>query len=214
MSGFLLGGIPFHKVYLHGIVRDKQGRKFSKSLNNGVDPLAMIEKYGTDALRMAIVFGAAPGNDVMFDEQKVNGMKHFANKLWNMARFIEMKGIKNQESRIMEIKELLEIAKSNDSDSAMILKTAALVQEISAYLERYQFNLGAEKLYEFIWHDFADKYIEDVKNRLEENSSLILYSCFMILLKLLHPFMPFITEEIYQKLGGEDSIMISSWPHA
>src|SRR5207249_3866165 len=94
--GFLLGDIPFHKVFLHGIVRDKQGRKFSKSLNNGVDPLEMIEKYGTDALRFALVFGAAAGNDVIFDEQKVLGMKHFVNKLWNIARFIDM----NQESRI------------------------------------------------------------------------------------------------------------------
>lgn len=214
MSGFLLGDVPFHKVYLHGIVRDKQGRKFSKSLNNGVDPLEMIEKYGTDALRMAIVFGAATGNDVMFDEQRVNGMKHFANKLWNMARFIEMKRGLTATDFVNAVPEFKALPKGemHDTDKEWIKKGEELTKEINRYIDSYQFNLAAERLYEFIWHEFADKYIEDVKNRIDENSFAVLSSLFMAQLKLLHPFMPFITEEIYQKLGGEGSLMVSEWP--
>lgn len=213
MSGFLLNDIPFHQIYLHGIVRDKLGRKFSKSLNNGVDPLAMIEKYGTDALRMAIVFGAATGNDVIFDEQRVNGMKHFANKLWNMARFIDMNRIQNSKFKIQNLTmEQLNNVVINKTDKEWVKKVEELTTEITRQINDYQFNLAAERLYEFIWHEFADKYIEDVKNRIDENSFMILNSCFIIQLKLLHPFMPFITEEIYQKLGGEGSLMISSWP--
>ena len=221
MSGFLLGEIPFKQVYLHGIVRDKQGRKFSKSLNNGVDPLQMIDKYGTDALRMAIVFGAATGNDVIFDEQRVNGMKHFSNKLWNMARFIEMKKTQLSTPELVMVKlfepvnfkDLDKIAE-HDNDKEWVKRIDELSKESSRYLDGYQFNLAAERLYDFIWHEFADKYVEDVKNRIDDNSFLILHSCFMILLQLLHPFMPFITEEIYQKLGGEGSIMVSRWPKA
>jgi valyl-tRNA synthetase len=212
MSGFLVGEIPFHNVYLHGIVRDKQGRKFSKSLNNGVDPLEMIEKYGTDALRMALVYGAAVGNDVMFDEQKVKGMKHFANKLWNMARFIEMNKVSSSKYQVVSIKELEGLAK-HKSDKEWVKKTEELVKDVTKFLDNYQFNLASERLYEFIWHEFADKYIEDVKGRIDENSFLVLSSLFMVQLKLLHPFMPFVTEEIYQTFQGRDkSIMIEKWP--
>jgi len=245
MSGFLLGDIPFHKVFLHGIVRDKLGRKFSKSLNNGVDPLEMIEKYGTDALRFALVFGAAAGNDVMFDEQKIQGMKHFVNKLWNMARFIEMKCVSDQRviarSPARRDDEVIpaESRKSNgiaspfdksfdhelrpnrlrvrnDVDKQWLKKTQGLISEITKYLESYQFNLGAERLYEFAWHEFADKYIEDVKNRIDENSSMVLSFLFLVQLKLLHPFMPFVTEEIYQRLYPQEAskkpLIISTWP--
>lgn len=215
MAGFLVGEVPFNTVYLHGIVRDKQGRKFSKSLNNGIDPLEMIEKYGTDALRMALIFGAAPGNDVMFDEQRVNGMKHFANKLWNMARFIEMNRseklkVKSEKS----LKELLPFA-NHKNDKEWIGKVEKLVSEVSRYIDNYQFNLAAERLYEFVWHEFADKYIEDVKNRIDENSFTVLNSLFVIQLKLLHPIMPFVTEAIYQQMPGHgESIMIEPWPTA
>jgi valyl-tRNA synthetase len=212
MTGFLLEDIPFHNVYLHGMVRDKLGRKFSKSLNNGVDPLEMIEKYGTDALRMALIFGAAQGNDVVFDEQKVKGMKHFANKLWNIGRFIEMNNVGDNKSQIVSIADLGKVAE-HDNDKEWIKKTQELVIEITKYLDSYQFNLAAERIYEFVWHEFADKYIEDVKNRITPNSFLILNSLFIMQLKLLHPFMPFVTEEIYQKLPGhKESIMIEAWP--
>ena len=215
MGGFLMEEIPFMHVYLHGIVRDKQGRKFSKSLNNGIDPLEMIEKYGTDALRMALVFGAAPGNDVMFDEQRVKGMKHFANKMWNMGRFIEMN--RNETWEVGNAKSFSELEKlaTHETDKAWIGKVSALSTEITKYLDNYQFNLASERLYEFIWHEFADVYIEDVKQRVDENAFTILRSLFLIQLQLLHPFMPFITEAIYKKFVGEsESIMISSWPRA
>ncbi|HSW47778.1 MAG TPA: valine--tRNA ligase, partial [Candidatus Saccharimonadales bacterium] len=211
MSGFLLGEIPFKRVYLHGIVRDREGRKFSKSLNNGVNPLEMIEKYGTDALRMALVFGAASGNDVMFDEQKVQGMKHFANKLWNIGRFVEMNSpdfssSERSESRsnvipakagihgsriksgmtnsVTDFEELKKIAK-HEIDKKWVKKVEDLTKETTKYLDDYKFNLAAERLYEFIWHEFADIYIEDVKNREDKNSYLILNTLYLILLRLL-----------------------------
>jgi valyl-tRNA synthetase len=212
MSGFLLGDVPFNSVYLHGIVRDKQGRKFSKSLNNGIDPLEMIEKYGTDALRMALVYGASLGNDVMFDEQKVNGMKHFANKIWNIGRFIETNKPTGAEYSELSISELGKSTK-NQIDKEWVKKIEDLAKQATKYLDSYQFNLAAERLYEFVWHEFADKYIEDVKNRVDDNSFSVLSSLFVVQLKLLHPFMPFVTEEIYQTFYGRDkSIMIEAWP--
>lgn len=214
MSGFLLGEVPFKKVYLHGIVRDKQGRKFSKSLNNGVNPLDMIEKYGTDALRMALIFGSASGNDVIFDENKLRGMKHFANKLWNMARFIKIKRIDDKTIPIVSLEQLERVI-SHESDKKMIEQVRELIKATTNRIEDFRLHEASQEVYEFAWHEFADKYIEDVKNRIDEASYTSLVSIFSVLLKLLHPFMPFITEEIYQTLPGhEDSIMISSWPKA
>lgn len=221
MSGFLLGDIPFKKIFLHGIVRDKLGRKFSKSLNNGVDPLDMIEKYGTDALRFALVFGAAAGNDVMFDEQKIQGMKHFVNKLWNMARFIELKTkeiipMSVRELNIDKIYDDLNNQEKYKNDRLMIKKIEKLIKEVTLYVDNYQFNLAAENLYSFTWHEFADIYIEDIKNRVDVKSAKALNSFFVIILKLLHPFMPFVTEEIYQRLYPEEAkkhpLIISAWP--
>ncbi len=219
MSGFLLGEVPFKRVYLHGIVRDKDGKKFSKSLDNGIDPLEMVDKYGTDALRMALIFGAAVGNDVVFDEQKVKGMKHFSNKLWNMARFIEINRTQGSKFKAQSsFEELDKIAKHN-TDKKWVKKTARLASEITKHLDNYKFNLAAERIYEFAWHEFADVYIEDVKTRIDKNSFVILNSLFIILLKLLHPFMPFVTEAIYQEfrkngiwIEGKDSIMIEKYP--
>ncbi len=217
MSGFLLGDIPFEKVFLHGIVRDKLGRKFSKSLNNGVDPLEMIEKYGTDALRFSLVFGAAAGNDVMFDEQRIQGMKHFVNKLWNIARFIEMKRIGSGELNKTNLKDLEKIAQ-HEKDRQLVQQTSDMVSFVTKAIDGYMFNAASQEIYEFVWHVFADKYIEDVKNRIDGNSSIILDSCFLITLKLLHPFMPFVTEEIFQRLypdlAKEKPLIIQSWPEA
>lgn len=213
MSGFLLGDIPFHKVFLHGIVRDKLGRKFSKSLNNGVDPLEMIEKYGTDALRFSIVFGAAAGNDVMFDEQRVQGMKHFVNKLWNMARFLEMKKPEGMEKLEQIPLHQLGGFATSQTEKDMIVEVKGFVTEITDYLEKYQFNLAAERLYEFAWHTYADKYIEDVKNRMDENSYTVLANIYITLLALLHPFIPFVTEEIYSQMKIEEKpLVITPWP--
>lgn len=228
MSGFLLGDIPFKKIFLHGIVRDKLGRKFSKSLNNGVDPLDMIEKYGTDALRFALVFGAAAGNDVMFDEQKIQGMKNFVNKLWNMGRFIEFQLEQNKDLKL-EVKELSELKnllgdQSNqyEEDSQMVKDVGVLIKDISRHIDSYQFNLAAESLYDFSWHKFADLYIEHVKQLIQnkdvnkQTAFTILVSTYVTILKLLHPFMPFVTEEILQKLYSEKAkrkpLIISPWP--
>ncbi len=213
MSGFLLGDIPFHKVFLHGIVRDKQGRKFSKSLNNGVDPVEMIEKYGTDALRFSLIFGTAAGNDVMFDEQKILGMKHFVNKLWNIARFIEMNRVSGDKREEVSLEELENLAK-HKNDKYIVQKISDVIRFTTKAIDEYSFNAASQELYEFVWHKFADWYIEDVKTRIDENSSFILESCFLIQLKLLHPFMPFVTEEIWGLLPKQENtpLIISSWP--
>jgi valyl-tRNA synthetase len=213
MSGFLLGDIPFHKVYLHGIVRDKQGRKFSKSLNNGIDPLEMMDKYGTDALRMALIFGAAPGNDVIFDEQKVKGMKHFANKLWNIARFI-LQDIQKSD---------WQFEAKTDADKEILSKLEATIKKTTTDLDTYQLHEAAQEIYQFTWHELADVYIEASKPQLQnpklkENTQKLLLHNLISVLKLLHPFMPFITEEIWGKLKEQnllshaDLLMVNEWP--
>ncbi|HLC44905.1 MAG: valine--tRNA ligase [Candidatus Doudnabacteria bacterium RIFCSPHIGHO2_01_FULL_50_11] len=227
MSGFLLGDIPFHQVYLHGIVRDKQGRKFSKSLSNGIDPLEMTAKYGTDALRVALVFGAAPGNDVIFDEQKVKGMKHFANKLWNIARFI----LTNVQSKDHKFEA------TTEADQIILKGLERTVTRATENLENYRLHEAAQEIYQFTWHEFADKYLEVSKYQMglstmesvspagtrknfenqKGNTQQILLHCLITQLKLLHPFMPFITEHIWQllrerKLVKTRLLMITQWP--
>jgi valyl-tRNA synthetase len=192
-SGFLLGQVPFKTVMFHGLVRDKSGRKFSKSLGNGVDPLEIIEKYGADALRMGLLVGTAIGNDVKFDEQKIRGYKNFANKVWNITRFILSHGTEGELKR--EIVEEFE----------------ALTKDVTADMENYRFYLAAEKLYAYIWHRLADEIIEESKGKPEYGATLsyILENS----LKLLHPFMPFITEEIWQEIKGNRSLlMVEKWP--
>ena len=212
---YLTGKVPFENIVLHGLVKDPYGKKMSKSKGNVINPIELVEQYGADAVRFALVYGTALGNDQSLSYAKLAGMRNFTNKLWNIGRFIDMNRTQTSKLKTQNFtkKQLLEIAKENEFDSAMSIKTFALTEEITDYLDKYQFNLAAERLYEFIWHEFADKYVEDVKNRIDEDSLTITYSLFTILLKLLHPFMPFITEELYRKLtGGENSIMISSWP--
>lgn len=193
--------IPFRTVLFHGIVNDPYGKKMSKSKGNVIDPLELVEQYGADAVRLSLVYGNATGNDQSLSYSKLDASKKFANKIWNMARFIEM--AKKNSSNAGEV---------NENDQKIQQKTEALIAEVTKDLENYNFNFAADKIYEFAWHDFADIYIEDVKKRLNEDSYNILLTTYIKLLKLLHPFMPFITEEIYQKLGGEGSIMISKWP--
>ncbi len=203
--------VPFKDVVLHGLVNDPLGKKMSKSKGNVVNPLQVADEYGADAVRFALVYGTGLGNDQAMSYGKLDAAKKFANKVWNIARFIEMKKQENPGFTFASIS-LSELASENASDQEWIVKVGKLVEEINKHLDSYQFNLAAERLYEFVWHEFADKYIEDVKNRIDAQSFLLLSSLFMIQLKLLHPFMPFITEEISQKLGGDGSIMISEWP--
>ncbi len=197
---------PFHTVYFHGLVRDKEGQKISKSKGNVIDPLVVAKEYGTDALRFALIFSTAAGNDIPLAPDKIKGMKHFANKLWNIARYIAGK---NQNGKIkME----------NEMQSEIMTKTKQLSEEVTKDLERYAFHEAAQKLYDFIWHEYADKYIESTKDKSDPETLYILHSTFVILLRLLHPFMPFVTEEIWQRLaeargeGSEKLLMIESWP--
>jgi valyl-tRNA synthetase len=213
MTTTLTGQIPFRNIVLHGMVRDKDGRKFSKSLNNGVDPLDMISKYGTDALRMALVFGSGPGNDVAFDEQRVKGMKHFANKLWNISRFIMTNVGKTEWNH----------QPNTNADREILGKLQATVNEVTEHLENYRLHEAAQSAYQFAWHEFADIYIEASKAQLAneataQNTKEVLFHTLITTLKLLHPFMPFITEHITTLLTERnlrkysDPLLISKWP--
>lgn len=221
MSTTLTGQVPFRDVAIHGLVRDKLGRKFSKSLNNGVDPLEMIEKYGTDALRMALVFGSSLGADVAFDEQRIKGMKHFANKLWNIARFIisniEQEGVTDY-GYLWGRPEIL-----TDADREILTKLDNLIEESTSHLENYRFHEAAQGLYQYAWSDLADVYLEVSKQQLQDeglkrNTQKMLFHCLITILKLLHPFMPFVTEHISDIMierkmrKAQDPLLISAWP--
>lgn len=210
MSGFHLGQVPFTTVLIHGLVRDKQGRKFSKSLNNGIDPLDMIGKYGADALRMGLLVGAAIGSDISFDESRVKGYKHFANKLWNVARFI-----------LENTKEASQDAALVPADAAILSAHDELTADITADMEAYRIYLAAEKLYHYAWHELADKILEESKPILagtdtaaKASRQALLLTLLDRTLRLLHPFMPYVTEEIWQSMPTKDSIflMVAKWP--
>jgi len=219
---YITGEVPFKNVLFHGLVNDPYGKKMSKSKGNVVNPLELVDQYGADAVRFALIYGNATGNDQALSYPKLDAARKFTNKLWNMARFIEMKkkdvilsGAKDLDSSALPQNDIMKQAK-HKNDKEMVKKIGELVKKVTEDLEKYNFNYAAEALYEFAWHEFADKYIEDVKNRIDENSYLILNHLYLVLLKLLHPFMPFVTEEIYQRFnppaGGGKSIMIDSWP--
>jgi len=212
---YLTKEVPFKDVVLHGLVNDPYGKKMSKSKGNVVNPLETIDQYGADAVRFALVYGTALGNDQALSYSKLQAMRNFSNKLWNMGRFIHMNRIQNSKFKIqnyLTIKQLNDLV-IHEKDKKMVEKTEDLAREVTKLLDKYDFNHAAQKLYDFTWHEFADKYIEDVKNRTDQNSYLILSSLYLILLKLLHPFMPFITEEINHQFYGKDqNLIISSWP--
>lgn len=207
------GKLPFHTVYLNGIVRDELGRKMSKSLGNGVDPLEEIKKYGADALRFSLVTGNTPGNDTRYTAKKVEASRNFANKLWNASRFIFMNMEDNKEYKLNP--EALEI-----EDKWIISRINTVAKDVNRLLESYEIGVAASNLYEFIWFEFCDWYIEFVKNRLYSDDeskkniamATLLYSLDNIL-RLLHPFMPFITEEIYGLLADKkEMIIVADYP--
>lgn len=209
------GKSPFDTVLIHGLVRDSQGRKMSKSLGNGIDPLEVIDKYGADALRMTLISGNSPGNDMRFYFERVEASRNFANKVWNASRFIMM-NIGEAEIKLGE-------ALPGDlklEDKWVLSKSNSLIKEVSDNLDKYELGIALGKLYDFIWEEFCDWYIEMVKPRLwsQEDSSReaalwTLITVLSDLLKLLHPFLPFITEEIFCNLNEtQESIMISDWP--
>lgn len=210
-----MGKKPFGKVLFHGLVRDDQGRKMSKSLGNGIDPLEVIDKYGADALRYTLITGNAPGNDMRFYWSRVEASRNFANKVWNASRFIMMNDpdnkIKATDARPANL---------TDADKWILSKMNGLIKEVTENMEKYELGIAVAKLNDFIWEEFCDWYIEMVKPRLyndaDETKTAAIWTLKTVLidaLKLLHPYMPFITEEIFCNIQDEEeSIMISSWP--
>ena len=210
-----MGKKPFSKVLFHGLVRDSQGRKMSKSLGNGIDPLEVIEKYGADALRYTLITGNAPGNDMRFYWERVEASRNFANKVWNASRFIMMNDPDNKIKTTDEQPDNLTAA-----DKWILSKMNHLIAEVTENMEKYELGIAVAKLNDFIWEEFCDWYIEMVKPRLyndedtKKNAAIWTLKTVLIdALKLLHPYMPFITEEIFCNIqDDEESIMISSWP--
>ena len=208
------GRTPFHHVLIHGLVRDSQGRKMSKSLGNGIDPLEVIDKYGADALRLTLMTGNAPGNDMRFYWERVEASRNFANKVWNASRFIMM----NLEKA--EVPAEIDLNTLTGADKWILSKVNTLAEEVTENLDKYELGIAVQKVYDFIWEEFCDWYIEMVKPRLyndEDNTkAAALWTLKTVLgnaLKLLHPYMPFITEEIFCTLHPEEeSVMIASWP--
>ena len=209
------GEVPFHTVFIHGLVRDSQGRKMSKSLGNGIDPLEIIDKYGADALRFALATGNAPGNDMRFSDEKIEAARNFANKLWNASRFVLM----NLADDATETGLPDESAMATE-DKWIISRFEKTVKSVTENLDRYEVGVALSEIYDFTWDTFCDWYIELSKSRLYEKDTPAAKTAQQVLvwvltgiLKLLHPYMPFITEEIYQALPHDDeSIMISSYP--
>ena len=207
------GKPPFHTVFIHGLVRDDKGRKMSKSLGNGIDPLEMAEKYGADALRFNLITGNSPGNDMRFYVEKCEAMRNFANKIWNASRFVMMNLTIDQ----VELPEKLEL-----EDKWVLSKLNTLIREVTENMDAYELGVASAKVYDFIWDTYCDWYIELTKDRMRsadtaENAQNVLCYVLIQVLRLLHPFMPFITEEIYQALphmAGQEGgfIMTSPWP--
>ena len=210
------GQVPFDKVFIHGIVRDSLGRKMSKSLGNGIDPLEIIAKYGTDALRFSLVLGISPGNDIRYMPEKLESASNFANKLWNASKFVlsnmPKDGSKLAEDRLPE--------NLCYEDKWILSKLNKLVKEVTNNLENFELGIATQKVYDFIWNEFCDWYIEMVKSRLYDENCTTKFAAQYTLnkvlkdsLKLLHPVMPFVTEKIYMQLyHNDESIMISKWP--
>ena len=222
---------PFKTVLFHGLVRDSQGRKMSKSLGNGIDPLEIIDKYGADALRFTLITGNAPGNDMRFYMERVEASRNFANKVWNASRFIMM----NMQQMLAEdasdamkaaaVADTVDTASLTDADKWILSKANRLVKDVTENLDKFEMGIAAQKIYDFIWEEFCDWYIEMVKPRLYgndvESKKAAIWTLRHVLtdaLKLLHPYMPFVTEEIFctlKELEGnqaEESVMISEWP--
>ena len=210
---YAMGDVPFHTVYIHGMVRDELGRKMSKSLGNGVDPLEIIREYGVDSLRFSLTSGTAAGTDMRYSPKKVEAARNFCNKVYNASRFVMMN---LGDEPIGEIDK----AKLDIADKWILHRLNEVITETTANLDSYDLNLAVDKIYSFIWTEFCDWYIEMAKPRLygedeeaKKNVRAVLVYVLSASMKLLHPFMPFITEDIYTRLPGSDeTIMLSAWP--
>ena len=206
-----MGEVPFSEVLIHGIVRDSQGRKMSKSLGNGIDPLEIIDKYGADALRFSLATGIAPGSDTRYSDAKTESARNFVNKLWNASRFVIM-NIKNDD-------DLTFPSRLNSADKWILCRLNDAIKEVTINLNKYEIGMAAAKLYDFTWTEFCDWYIEISKpNLYSEDKKVHNHAIAMLtyvlsqILKLLHPFIPFITEEIYSKFNGKQILMMQEWP--
>ncbi|MCJ7828105.1 valine--tRNA ligase, partial [Patescibacteria group bacterium] len=212
LSLYRTGQIPFKVVHLHCRVVDKHGKKMSKSKGNVVNPLGVVKEYGADALRLALVFGTAPGNDIAYSDNKVRAMRNFTNKLWNVNRFLHLNWPKSMKSI-----PLPEKTKLKKIDLSLIKKTSQLIDDVTQWLETYRYDLAIDALYQFIWHEVADLYIEAIKDRLDAKDKAALATFYYVnatCLKLLHPFAPFITEELWQNLPQKENQLLatSPWP--
>lgn len=214
MTGYALGTVPFHTVYLHGTVRDAQGRKMSKSLGNGIDPIDVADKFGADAGRMALIIGNTPGTDSRISEDKIKGYKNFANKLWNITRFV----LSSIDESVIDTKPTI-----NENDKSLLAEMSLLETEMTKDIEEYRFYMAGEKVYQYVWHRFADVILESSKEIMKNGTTeekhsrqRILYEILKRNLVLLHPFMPFVTEEIWALLPKEQGdralLMIERWP--
>ncbi len=209
-----MGQAPFHTVLIHGLVRDNQGRKMSKSLGNGIDPLEMIDKYGCDALRMNMVTGNSPGNDMRFYVERCEAMRNFANKLWNASRYVLMNLGEDAKNELPPMEDL-EIA-----DKWVLSKLNTLIAEVTENMEKYELGIAIQKIYDFVWDIYCDWYIEMTKARLfaedaqrKQTALQVLVYVLDQMLRLLHPYMPFITEEIWQSIPHEgDALIVAQWP--
>jgi valyl-tRNA synthetase len=214
MSGYHLGQVPFKNVYLHGLVRDEKNRKMSKSLDNTIDPLDMINKFGADATRLSLIVGAAPGNDLPLSENKIKAYKKFANKVWNISRFVLSNIADADWSQTPEL---------SQRDEEILVDLRKNIAEVTADIEKFSLYLGAEKAYHYIWHELADKVLEESKPILNGDDAVakygrqyVLKECLVASLKILHPFMPFVTETIWQHAPADikdsELLMVTKWP--
>jgi valyl-tRNA synthetase len=206
---YLKNEVPFHTIYLHGLVNDAHGKKMSKSKGNVVSPIDLVEKYGADALRMGLIVGNAPGTDLALREDKIKGYKHFANKVWNVTRFV----IENTEDAPAN-------APFIEKDEAYQKEFHDLIADITSDMEAHRYHLASEKIYAYFWHTFADKIVEDAKTRIRSGSAEEKASAQVIILEILttslivlHPFMPFVTETIWEIISKKDTpLIIEPWP--
>lgn len=208
MSTCLTGEIPFRRVYLHGLVRDDKGRKMSKSLGNIIDPLTMADKYGADATRLSLVIGGAAGNDIKLAEDRIRGYRNFSTKLWNIARFIQM----NKTDKKISLDEM------SVEHKQLLFEIDTLKGQIANHIDDFEFHLAGEKLYHYVWHRLADEIVEQEKPKLHDGtdaekaqSYALLETLLLDSLKLLHPFMPFITEEIWAIFRPGTMLMVEKW---
>jgi valyl-tRNA synthetase len=213
----LMGKTPFPEVLIHATILTKEGKRMSKSLGTGIDPLELIEKYGADATRFGIIWQAMGTQDIHWDEAAVMAGKKFANKIWNIARYIAGRSTNNESvtnKRIngFAIRKFEKNSLFDDSaDKEILKKLKVLKKQVEKDIKNYEFGPALHKAYDFVWHEFADKYIEVSKKREDENVKMVLRQVLMDSLKILHPFMPFVTEEIYQKLSLGNALIVAEW---